>query len=57
MESFTVILKRYKTNKWSERYDADDKDAPVQNIYISKTAFDDEQRLPDMVKVTVEALE
>ena len=57
METFTVTLKHLKTNKWSERYDADDKDVPVQNIYISKTAFDDEQRRPDTVTITVTVLD
>ena len=57
MESFTVILKHHSTHKWSERYDSDDSDAPVKNIYILKTAFDNSNDRPDMVKVTVEALE
>lgn len=57
MESFTVTLKHRSTHKWSERYDAEDDDSPLKNVYLMKTAFDEGQRRPDTVKVTVEAAE
>ena len=57
MESFTVILKHHASKKWSERYDAQDKDSPVKSLYISTTAFEDGQRRPDKVTMTVTAAE
>ncbi|KKN08500.1 hypothetical protein LCGC14_1056180 [marine sediment metagenome] len=55
METVTVTLKHKDTKKWSERYDADDKDAAISALYVSKTAFNDGERRPDTIKVTIEA--
>ncbi len=57
METFTITLKHYATKKWSERYDSDDKYAPIASLYVRKTAFDDGQQRPDTIKVTVEQAE
>ncbi len=54
METFTVTLKHKSTHKWSERYDAEDSDAPVKNIYLLKTALTPGTVRPNTVKVTVE---
>ena len=57
METFTVTLKHHSTHKWSERYDSDDKDAPLKNVYILKTAFDNSNDRPNTVAVSVTVLE
>lgn len=61
MESFTVTLTHKSTHKWSERYDAEDSESPLKNLYILKTAFvsplEGRQLRPETVIVTVTATE
>lgn len=46
-----VTLRHHATKKHSERYDADDKDSPIQNLYIRKSGLDGQ--VPASVRVTV----
>lgn len=53
MEQLTVTLRHKASKVNSERYDADDKDALVRSIYISKAAFQDGESRPDEVTLTI----
>ena len=51
-----VILKKKEYEpKHSVRYDAVEKDAPVQSIYLMRTALKDGNK-PNTIKITIEGV-
>ena len=53
MDQIEVKLTRVKETKRTFRFETDDEEAPVGNIYVQKSAFKGE--FPETITVTIQA--